>query len=408
LKFEIVVRSYRYGFNGKEKDDEVSGNGNSYDYGFRIYDARLGRCLSTDPKYKKYPDISPYTFAENNPILFIDPDGEEVVIHGADANATVAALQKTTALKLSIDANGKLAGELPQTPSTFSKLDIALLSEIRDDKVQVNLFATDATQVSVDANTVEVDVGGFGGNREFSTPEGETIVRAQQFFNIEQANAKSQDGGNSNGTNAAHEIVASYIAGEESPNAKIPVNENPTQGNGDAYLNAHKKASNIDPKFKEKKMVKVEQNMKKWIMRLNKKNVLFVFITIILSINVYSQDICKTKYLVSDIDTSSLYYFNIIKILAVDNDTIVLNLLSKKTKAIEKLYSKRIVIGNIYKFSLNPMFSIVDKRNGKDSVWISPALMRVVTINNETFFSTDYTITPYSTDNLLGLYYMKE
>ena len=34
---------YRYGFNGKEMDNEISGNGNSYDYGFRIY--KLKACL---------------------------------------------------------------------------------------------------------------------------------------------------------------------------------------------------------------------------------------------------------------------------------------------------------------------------------------------------------------------------
>lgn len=28
--------NYRYGFNGEEKDNEVSGSGNQYDYGFRI------------------------------------------------------------------------------------------------------------------------------------------------------------------------------------------------------------------------------------------------------------------------------------------------------------------------------------------------------------------------------------
>jgi hypothetical protein len=33
---------YRYGFNGKENDGEVSGEGNQYDYGFRIYNPRLG------------------------------------------------------------------------------------------------------------------------------------------------------------------------------------------------------------------------------------------------------------------------------------------------------------------------------------------------------------------------------
>ncbi len=34
--------SYRYGFNGMEKDDEIKGNGNSYDFGARIYDPRVG------------------------------------------------------------------------------------------------------------------------------------------------------------------------------------------------------------------------------------------------------------------------------------------------------------------------------------------------------------------------------
>ncbi|HPQ22500.1 MAG TPA: hypothetical protein PK147_11640, partial [Saprospiraceae bacterium] len=33
------IGSYRYGFNGKEKDDEVKGDGVQYDYGFRIYDS---------------------------------------------------------------------------------------------------------------------------------------------------------------------------------------------------------------------------------------------------------------------------------------------------------------------------------------------------------------------------------
>jgi hypothetical protein len=34
--------SYRYGFNGKENDNEVKGAGNQQDYGMRIYDPRWG------------------------------------------------------------------------------------------------------------------------------------------------------------------------------------------------------------------------------------------------------------------------------------------------------------------------------------------------------------------------------
>jgi RHS repeat-associated protein len=68
---------YRYGFNGKEKDDEVYGNGNVYDYGFRIYNPRLGKFLSMDPLTKSYPWYTPYQFAGNKPIAYIDLDGLE-------------------------------------------------------------------------------------------------------------------------------------------------------------------------------------------------------------------------------------------------------------------------------------------------------------------------------------------
>jgi len=68
---------YRYGFNGVEKDDEIKGSGNSYDFQFRIYDSRLGRFLSTDPLEKEYSWNSPYAFAENRPIDGKDLEGKE-------------------------------------------------------------------------------------------------------------------------------------------------------------------------------------------------------------------------------------------------------------------------------------------------------------------------------------------
>lgn len=38
----MYLRRYRFGFNGQEKDDETSGNGNSIDFEARIYDDRMG------------------------------------------------------------------------------------------------------------------------------------------------------------------------------------------------------------------------------------------------------------------------------------------------------------------------------------------------------------------------------
>ena len=68
--------TYKFGFNGIEKDDEVKGSGNSYDFGARIYDPRIGRFLSLDPRSKEFAFMSPYCFAANNPIMNIDEYGE--------------------------------------------------------------------------------------------------------------------------------------------------------------------------------------------------------------------------------------------------------------------------------------------------------------------------------------------
>lgn len=68
---------YRYGFNGKENDNEVKGTGNQQDYGMRIYDPRIGKFLSVDPLASSYPFYTPYQFAGNMPIKYIDLDGLE-------------------------------------------------------------------------------------------------------------------------------------------------------------------------------------------------------------------------------------------------------------------------------------------------------------------------------------------
>lgn len=52
-----------------EKDDEIKGEGNSYDFGARLYDSRIGKFLSVDPAFKLQPASSAYMFGVI--ILFI-------------------------------------------------------------------------------------------------------------------------------------------------------------------------------------------------------------------------------------------------------------------------------------------------------------------------------------------------
>lgn len=65
---------YRYAFNGQEKDDEVSGAGNSNTAMYWQYDTRLGRRWNMDPK--TLTPESPYICFGDNPIVNIDPNGD--------------------------------------------------------------------------------------------------------------------------------------------------------------------------------------------------------------------------------------------------------------------------------------------------------------------------------------------
>ena len=122
--YQNTDNQYRYSHKttpnstGKELDAET---GYSY-FGARYLDHTLTTAwLSVDPMADKYPSISPYAYCAWNPLKFMDPDGEEVILPWNkkiakkiidDLNAIYKAKYNTTKDAFVL-GTGKLFGIIP-------------------------------------------------------------------------------------------------------------------------------------------------------------------------------------------------------------------------------------------------------------------------------------------------------
>lgn len=115
----------KYRYNGKELNTEL----NWYDYGARWYDPAMVRWTSVDPLATEFAAHSPYQYAYNNPLRFVDPDGrsaDDIILRGAN-NSSITI--QTNILNVDLDASaliGDIGGNyvLGGTDAVITGLDI--------------------------------------------------------------------------------------------------------------------------------------------------------------------------------------------------------------------------------------------------------------------------------------------
>ncbi|SDR89064.1 RHS repeat-associated core domain-containing protein [Mucilaginibacter mallensis] len=149
----VEASNYRYGFNGKENDNDA--NNGFQDYGQREYDRLIGRFISVDPISGKYPELSTYQFASNSPINFIDIDGLEQampkykrdpisqIIH--DINKAIDKKIQQEEEKLSLMSNEEIKDAINKTMATALKHpDEIIINTVKNISKQEDQIPKDA------------------------------------------------------------------------------------------------------------------------------------------------------------------------------------------------------------------------------------------------------------------------
>ena len=120
--YATVAPENKYLYNGKEFNEDYGAN--LYEYGGRFYDPATSRFISIDRFAEKYAFQSPYAYAANNPIKFIDVNGDSIWI--ATENGNLLYESGNLLNKDGSAYEGKIKGSLKRVVTALGKLGVSM------------------------------------------------------------------------------------------------------------------------------------------------------------------------------------------------------------------------------------------------------------------------------------------
>jgi RHS repeat-associated protein len=149
-----------YMFNAKELDEE---NGMYY-YEARYYNPPM--FISRDPLFEKKPFMSPYTYCRNNPLILIDPNGEDEYEFNKKGNLVNRITNEKADIIRVVRKNGKeitsksydygtvtCAGNENINDNVYGNFDATRI-EVKDNSQRENMFEFLAENTNVEWGTI--------------------------------------------------------------------------------------------------------------------------------------------------------------------------------------------------------------------------------------------------------------